>query len=72
MCATIPTSYSKWNPIEHRLFSHISLNWAGKPLRTLETMLNYLRGTATSAGLTVRAGWLEGPLSKGKAFPKSR
>ena len=34
-----PTGCSKWNPSEHRLFSHISLNWAGQPLRTLETML---------------------------------
>lgn len=50
-----PTGCSKWNPIEHRLFSHISLNWAGKPLRTWDTLLAYLRGTSTSTGLQVDA-----------------
>ena len=39
MVCHYPTGASKWNPIEHRLFSHISLNWAGKPLRSFETML---------------------------------
>jgi len=61
-----PTGCSKWNPIEHRLFSQISLNWAGKPLRSLDTMLNYIRGTATSTGLTVRAALLEGTYEKGQ------
>ena len=50
-----PTGCSKWNPIEHRLFSHISLNWAGKPLRNWEIMLAYIRGTSTSTGLEVQA-----------------
>jgi hypothetical protein len=50
-----PTGCSKWNPIEHRLFSQISRNWAGKPLRTWQTMLGYIRGTTTVAGLQVRA-----------------
>ena len=50
-----PTGASKWNPIEHRLFSQISLNWAGKPLRTFETMLEYMRHTTTQTGLTVKA-----------------
>jgi hypothetical protein len=61
-----PTGCSKWNPIEHRLFSQISLNWAGKPLRSLEIMLNYIRGTSTQTGLTVRAACLEGPFEKGQ------
>ena len=61
-----PTGCSKWNPIEHRLFSQISLNWAGKPLRSLQTMLNYIRGTATSTGLTVQAAVLEGTFEKGQ------
>jgi DDE family transposase len=55
-----PTGCSKWNPIEHRLFSRISLNWAGKPLRSLETMLYSIRGTTTRTGLTARAALLEG------------
>jgi len=50
-----PPGASKWNPIEHRLFSHISNNWAGEPLLTLETMLKYIRTTKTEAGLRVRA-----------------
>lgn len=47
-----PTGCSKWNPIEHGLFSHISLNWVGKPLRTFDAMLAYIRGTKTTTGLT--------------------
>src|SRR5450755_3771302 len=54
-----PTSrakrFSKWNPIEYRLFSHISLNWAGQPLRDLDVMLGFIRGTTTTAGLKVEA-----------------
>jgi len=67
-----PTGCSKWNPIEHRLFSHISLNWAGKPLRTLETMLNFLRGTTTNTGLTVRAALLEGTFETGQAVSEDQ
>ena len=52
-----PTGTSKWNPVEHRLLSQISRNWAGQPLRSLDTMLNYIRGTSTATGLRVRA-WL--------------
>jgi hypothetical protein len=50
-----PTGCSKWNPMEHRLFEPISLNWAGRPLTTWDTLLGYLRGTTTDTGLTVRA-----------------
>jgi hypothetical protein len=46
-----PTGASKWNPIEHRLFSQISRNWAGKPLQTFDCMLNYIRHTTTQTGL---------------------
>ena len=55
-----PTGGSKWNPIEPRLFSQISLNWAGKPLRTFDTMLGYLRDTTTTTGLQVTAQLLAG------------
>jgi len=54
-----PKGASKWNPVEHRLFGPISLNWAGKPLRTFETMLAYIRGTTTRAGLQVSACLVE-------------
>jgi hypothetical protein len=50
-----PTGCSKWNPSERRLFSHISRNWAGVPLRTWATLLAFIRGTATADGLTVQA-----------------
>jgi DDE family transposase len=50
-----PTGCSKWNPIEHRLFSQISRNWAGVPLRTWDTVLAYIRGTTTTSGLAVQA-----------------
>lgn len=50
-----PTGCSKWNPIEHRLFSHISLNWAGVPLRSFETVIRYIEGTETVTGLRVKA-----------------
>jgi hypothetical protein len=61
-----PTGCSKWNPIEHRLFSQISLNWAGKPLRSLDTMLKSIRGTTTQTGLAVRATVLVGIFKKGQ------
>ena len=60
-----PTGASKWNPIEHRLFGPISINWAGKPLRTLEAMLAYIRGTSTQTGLKVKAFVLDGHYEKG-------
>ena len=50
-----PRGCSKYNPIEHKMFSFISNNWAGVPLRTVETVLNYIRGTATTTGLKIKA-----------------
>jgi len=50
-----PTGASKWNPIEHRVFSQISSNWAGYPLRTLQRMVGFIRGTTTETGLLVEA-----------------
>lgn len=50
-----PTGTSKWNPIEHRLFSEISKTWAGCPLRTYEIALDYIRDTKTQSGLEVQA-----------------
>lgn len=60
-----PTGASKWKPIEHRLFGPISINWAGKPLRTFETMLSYIRGTTTKTGLKLKAYLLDGHYDKG-------
>jgi hypothetical protein len=53
--AHYPTGASKWNPIEHRLFSQISRNWAGEPLASYEKILKFIRTTRTSKGLTVSA-----------------
>jgi hypothetical protein len=50
-----PTGASKWNPIEHRLFSEISKNWAGVPLTDIETAIKYIRKTKTKTGLKVTA-----------------
>ena len=53
--AHYPTGTSKWNPVEHRLFSEISKNWAGEPLDSYQKILNFLRTTKTQTGLTVTA-----------------
>ena len=49
-----PPGTSKWNKIEHRLFSFITQNWRGKPLRNLATIVSLIANTRTSSGLTVR------------------
>lgn len=50
-----PTGASKWNWVEHRLFSAISANWAGEPLDSYTKMLNFLKSTTTAHGLVVKA-----------------
>ena len=50
-----PPGTSKWNRIEHRLFSYITINWRGKPLHNLETIINLIAATTTSTGLEVYA-----------------
>ena len=50
-----PPSTSKWNKIEHRLFAYISKNWRGKPLVSLETIVNLIANTTTENGLKVIA-----------------
>jgi len=51
----MPPGTSKWNKIEHRLFSFISINWRGKPLRSFRTIVELIAGTTTDTGLEVRA-----------------
>ena len=53
--AHYPRGASKWNPIEHRLFSEISKNWAAEPLVSYEKMLKFIRTTRTQTGLRVTA-----------------
>jgi hypothetical protein len=50
-----PPGTSKWNRIEHRLFSHITMNWRGRPLTSHEVIVNTIAATTTRTGLTVRA-----------------
>lgn len=50
-----PPGTSKWNKIEHRLFSFISINWRGRPLRSYETVINLISNTTNRGGLVVRA-----------------
>jgi hypothetical protein len=51
----LPPGTSKWNKIEHRLFSHISMNWRGRPLTSHEVVVNTIAATTTNTGLTVHA-----------------
>jgi hypothetical protein len=51
----MPPGTSKWNKIEHRLFSFISMNWRGKPLTTYRVIVNLIAGTTTATGLRVMA-----------------
>ena len=60
-----PTGTSKWNPVEHRLFGPISINWASEPLRTFEIMLALIRGTENEKGLQVKAFLVEQVFEKG-------
>jgi hypothetical protein len=61
-----PPGSSKWNPIEHRMFSFISNNWAAQPLYDYETVLKFIRTTKTSAGLKIRASLNKKRYQKGK------
>ncbi|MFH9044563.1 ISAzo13 family transposase [Streptomyces sp. NPDC017966] len=51
----LPPGTSKWNKIEHRLFSHITMNWRGRPLTSHEVMLQTIAATTSRTGLTVHA-----------------
>ncbi len=51
----LPPGTSKWNKIEHRMFCHITRNWRGRPLESLEVVVNLIAGTTTTKGLRVRA-----------------
>jgi Rhodopirellula transposase DDE domain len=51
----LPPGTSKWNKIEHRLFSHISMNWRGRPLTSHEVIVETIAATTTRTGLTVHA-----------------
>ena len=50
-----PPGTSKWNRIEHRMFSYITINWRGRPLETLRTVIELISATTTETGLTIHA-----------------
>ena len=61
-----PPGTSKWNKIEHRMFSYISMNWRGQPLTSLAVIVNLIAGTKTTTGLRIRC-----ELDKSQ-YPKGR
>lgn len=60
-----PPGTSKWNKIEHRMFSHISMNWRGKPLTSHEVIVNLIANTTTAKGLEIQAELDTGSYPKG-------
>jgi hypothetical protein len=65
----MPPGTSKWNRIEHRLFSHISMNWAGQPLTSHEVAVNLIAATTTRTGLSVHAERDTGTYPRGIKIP---
>ncbi len=61
----LPPGTSKWNKVEHRLFSHITLNWRGRPLTSHEVVVQTIAATTTRTGLTVKAVLDEGTYPTG-------
>ena len=60
-----PPGTSKWNKIEHRMFSYISLNWRAKPLINIEVIVKLIAGTTTSKGLLIKSKVDEAVYEKG-------
>jgi hypothetical protein len=65
-----PPGASKWNPIEHRVFSEISKNWAGEPLMSFQAALHYMRTTKTDTGLQVEARYIRAKYETGEKVPQ--
>jgi len=66
----LPPGTSKWNKIEHRLFSQISLNWRGRPLRSHQVIIDLIRNTTATTGLTVHCVLDTGPYPTGLRYTK--
>jgi hypothetical protein len=64
-----PRGASKWNPIEHRVFSLISINWAGQPLADYETVMHYIETTRSDTGLSLKAVLVEKTYETGIKVP---
>jgi len=65
----LPAGTSKWNKIEHRLFSFISINWRGRPLTSYQVVLNLIAATTTKTGLSVKSVLDEKTYAKGLEVP---
>jgi hypothetical protein len=66
-----PPGTSKWNKIEHRMFSEISKNWRGRPLLSHEVIVELIASTRTEQGLRIRAALDEGEYPTGKKVPEA-
>jgi Rhodopirellula transposase DDE domain len=64
-CCHFPPGTSKWNKVEHRLFSHITMNWRGRPLTSHDVVINSIAATTTRTGLSVQAGLDDGSYPTG-------
>jgi hypothetical protein len=67
-----PPGASKWNPIDHRMFSLISADWAGEPLRSYETILKHIRTTRSDTGYHCRASLDLGKYEGQKIGPEQK
>ena len=65
-----PPGTSKWNKIEHRMFSHISMNWRGRPLLSRELIVYLISHTTTKTGLSIQAKLDTGTYARGKVVSK--
>ncbi len=68
----LPPGTSKWNKIEHRLFSHISMNWRGRPLSSHDVIVDTIAATTTSTGLSVHAELDTNPYATGVKIPDTQ
>jgi hypothetical protein len=64
-CCHFPPGTSKWNKVEHRLFSHITMNWRGRPLTSHDVVINSIAATTTRTGLSVQADLDDGSYPTG-------
>lgn len=66
-----PPGTSKWNKIEHRMFCHITRNWRGRPLESVETIVSLIAATNTKTGLKIRAAADTDPYETGRKVTKA-
>ena len=66
-----PPGTSQWNPIEHKVFSPISIHWRGKPLDSFNTVVQYIAHTTNATGLKIKAVWDERKYDIGRKVSKA-